>query len=233
MKKVLIGLLFASSLGIAIIFGVMAYMEYEQISNVQTKNKELRKEITNKVIDKPTNVGEESNDPLKRWIDFEALEAINPDIVGWIYIPETSIDYPILIGDTDDAYLYRDFEGKTSKYGSIFSYADTNRKLEDTRTILFGHNMKQHIMFGELKRYVREENFRKEHKNIYIYTKAKSMELEIDSIFVCENTDNFLKKYPMEQIDKPSFALVTCWGKAGTSKRLLVNAMVQREIILS
>ena len=74
------------------------------------KRGEALKEIA--VPEEPVDVGE-------REIDFAALKKINPDIVGWLYLPQIGVDGPILTGETDETYLARDFEGNASELGSI------------------------------------------------------------------------------------------------------------------
>ena len=64
-------------------------------------------------------VPEEPVDAGERMIDFVALKKINPDIVGWLYLPQIGVDGPILTGKTDETYLARDFEGHVSELGSI------------------------------------------------------------------------------------------------------------------
>ena len=66
---------------------------------------------------------------LLREIDWKGLVALNSDIVGWIYIPGTHVDYPILIGESDTEYLYKSSTGTANKLGSIFAFTDTSRSL--------------------------------------------------------------------------------------------------------
>ena len=53
-------------------------------------------------------------------IDFDVLKKINPDVVSWITIPGTNIDYPVLQGKDNNQYLHKDMEGKDSSAGAIF-----------------------------------------------------------------------------------------------------------------
>lgn len=239
-------------------FACRALNEYQPVLISEAKMEALRK-----VVVKETPAVSEDNTQQTEIIgdcivDIAALKKINSDIVGWIRIPDTSVNYPILIGESDEEYLHKDFEGKESKLGAIFSYADTSRDLTDARIILFGHNMSQYKMFGELKRYVQEESFRMEHPYLYIYTEDRVMQAEIYSIFICNNTDNVLttvpkigslsyrellqairerNQYPdVERNDIAKYSnsqlvtLVTCSGASGTARRLLIHAVVLKEI---
>lgn len=247
MKKAVWGFLVFMLLGLSLYFGHLSYEEYEPVLK-----SDARKEAVKKVVVKE----EDPDSPYDRVIDFEALRKINGDAAGWIYIPGTSVDYPVLIGDTDTEYLHKDIEGNSSILGSIFSYAGTDRDLTDARTLLFGHNMRQYTMFGELRKYL-EDDFRSEHTKMYVYTEKRTMELELFSLFICSKTDDIFwddpvlgsadyqallkrlderNQYPdirkdslTECYNSQTFTLVTCRGSAGTSDRLVLNAIAVRE----
>ena len=76
--------------------------------------------------------------PLDRKIDFNQLKSINEDIIGWIYIPNTNIDYALLKGKTNDTYIHTNYEKKYSFGGSIFLDEDNNASLTDSNTIIYG-----------------------------------------------------------------------------------------------
>lgn len=247
MKRAVWGLLVLILLGFSMFFGHLSYVEYEPVIESDAQKEAIKKVVIKK---------EEFGKPYDRVIDFEALKQINKDVAGWIYIPGTSVDYPILIGDTDTEYLHKDIEGHHSVLGCVFSYSSTSRELSDARTMLFGHNMRQYAMFGELRKYL-EDEFRSEHTKIYVYTEKKTMELDVFAIFVCSETDtvfsdnpqlgsaeyqDLLRKlsvknqYPDIQKDNithfynsQTFSLVTCRGNAGTSDRLVLNVISVRE----
>lgn len=86
--------------------------------------------------------------PIERKIDFYELSEVNPDIVAWLYIPGTYIDYPILCapqGEDEDYYLRRDLRGRYNPHGSLYI-----RRSEGN--IIYGHNMRDGTMFGTLKK---------------------------------------------------------------------------------
>ena len=80
------------------------------------------------------------------------LREQNPDIVGWITVPDTNIDYPIVQAEDNDYYLRRDLNGEPAKPGTIFM---DYRCAGDGSgySIIYGHNMKSGSMFGTLKRF--------------------------------------------------------------------------------
>ena len=85
--------------------------------------------------------------PIERKIDFYELSEVNSDIVAWLYIPGTYIDYPILCapqGEDEDYYLRRDLNGRYNSHGCLYI-----RRSEGN--IIYGHNMRDGTMFGTLK----------------------------------------------------------------------------------
>lgn len=91
-------------------------------------------------------------DPADRKIDFAALLEVNSDIIAWLSIPGTDIDYPVLCapeGMDEDYYLRRDINGKYNPHGCI--YARKSEMNEDgSITMIYGHNMRDGTMFGSL-----------------------------------------------------------------------------------
>ncbi|MGI6094808.1 MAG: class B sortase [Lachnospiraceae bacterium] len=244
MKKYILAVCGLILLGLSLFCGYCAYVEYEPILTAEIQKRNLKKVVIHK---------EGFDEPMLRRINFAALQEINKDIAGWIYIPDTSVDYPILLGED---YLEKDMEGRSSKAGSIFAYSDTDAQLLDARVVVFGHNMRESSMFGELKYYLDEE-FRSAHGKLYIYTADRTMEAEIFSVFVCEETDPIFEncaksetalyrgllqelddrnmcqdialKDVAGQYEKQCFSMVTCKGSPGTSKRLMVNGIVVQQ----
>lgn len=112
-------------------------------------------------------------------IAYTKLKDINNDYIGWLYIPGTKVNYPIVKGADNSFYLNHNFFKEPSKAGTIFIDCDTN-EFEDRNTITYGHYMKDGSMFADLhKIYSKLGNSFK----IYIATKNEILEYEIFSIF--------------------------------------------------
>ncbi len=92
------------------------------------------------------------------------------DVIGWITIPDTMIDYPVCQSDDtdDDYYLDHNVEGRVSKYGAIFM--DSRNADEDQRqhVLIYGHNMRNGTMFHDLMNYKQQEFF-DGHRYISLY----------------------------------------------------------------
>ena len=103
-------------------------------------------------------------------LDWEALWEENEDIYGWIYIPGTPVDYPVLQHPTDNEYyLNHNLDGSAGFPGCIYSEMWNNRGFLDRNTILYGHNMDDETVFSSLLHYADEEYFNT-NRYIFIYT---------------------------------------------------------------
>ena len=112
-------------------------------------------------------------------IKWEYLEKINKDIIGWIKIDDTNIDYPIL-KDDNLYYINHTFENKYNRNGSIFTI--TNNPFKVQETVLYGHNNKNNIMFSEIEKFMKKDFFY-DHQSFKIYTKEKNYDAKIFSIY--------------------------------------------------
>ena len=84
-------------------------------------------------------------------VDFDALKEINPDVVAWVYVPGTNINYPVVQGDDNTTYLTRLFDGTSNSSGSIFLDADAAAPgMVDQQTPLYGHHMNNKTMFYQI-----------------------------------------------------------------------------------
>lgn len=132
--------------------------------------------------------------PLDRKIDFNTLKSINEDIIGWIYIPDTKIDYALLKGKTNDTYIHTNYEKKYSFGGSIFVDEGNNASLTDTNTIIYGHNMKNGSMFANIKKF-KDKDFFEQHPDVYIYLPDGSVNVySIYSTKIIDATSDYYLK---------------------------------------
>lgn len=116
-------------------------------------------------------------------IDFGKLLKRNKDVIGWIKIPDTRIDYPVVQGQDNDQYLHRDLDGKYIYDGTIFVDAAVEQPFESYSTVIYGHRMSSGTMFADIKHY-RDADYMKEHPTVYIETPDKTYELPV--VAFCE-----------------------------------------------
>lgn len=89
--------------------------------------------------------------------EFARLKLENDDLAGWLTIPGTKIDYPVMRGEDDEYYLDHDFYGEKSRHGSLFVKKRVDTAQPGANFIIYGHNMKDGTMFGDLDDYRDEE----------------------------------------------------------------------------
>ena len=129
---------------------------------------------------------------------YQKLYEKNSDFAGWITIPGTEIDYPVMqaVSESSEFYLDHDFDGKSDINGSIFLDSRNDLENPNDNMVVYGHNMKSGMMFGGLKEYL-DKNYWQEHKSITFDTIYEEAEYEI--IAVClskvEEDDSSFKYY--------------------------------------
>ena len=92
---------------------------------------------------------------------YAALYARNPDFVGWLSIDAFDISLPVVQAEDNNKYLKLDFDGKRSKYGSLFVNASNNMRDLDMNTTIFGHNMKDMSMLSRVINYQNAKGYKK------------------------------------------------------------------------
>ena len=100
-------------------------------------------------------------------LDLEALQAENPDVVGWILIPGTEVNYPLMQGEDNQYYLDHTWKKEYSAAGSIFMECQNDPSLEGFHTLIYGHRMKNNSMFGSIK-YYSKPDYWEDHPSVYI-----------------------------------------------------------------
>ena len=113
--------------------------------------------------------------------EYEEVYNQNIDFFGWLYIPDTSINYPVMhTPDNPEYYLHRAFNGKSAYSGTPFLDAACYEGCGNY--IIYGHNMKNGTMFGKLPKFARKEYWEK-HKMICFDTLYEHGEYEIVAAF--------------------------------------------------
>lgn len=93
------------------------------------------------------------NEPPEFFVNFDVLQAMNRQIVGWIRSEDGTINYPVAQGTDNEYYLNHLADGSVNRNGAIFMDFRNNRELTDRNTFLYGHNMRNGTMFASICRY--------------------------------------------------------------------------------
>lgn len=147
---------------------------------------------------------EDERDPVRTLVeetgvlDFQQLQAINPDIYGWLTIPGTDISYPLLQRAGDDAfYLTHDSSGAESKAGALFTEESVNgRDFSDPVTVVYGHRMNSGERFGRLEKEFSGRNLEK-NREIIVTLPEKALYYEVVGA-VRYPGEHLLRKYAFD-----------------------------------
>lgn len=126
-------------------------------------------------------------------LDIAALQAVNPEVIGWIRIPDTDINHPLTQGSDNQFYLNHTWDLQSNRHGSIFMEHSNSPGLTDHHTIIYGHKMLDGTMFADLLNYDSLE-YLQAHPYIYVRTESGVYRYEIYSTY-------------SPGMDTPSFAL--------------------------
>lgn len=127
------------------------------------------------------------NDPILE--EYQRLYDLNPDFVGWIKVEGTGIDYPVLQNkDNPETYLSHNFFKKEDRAGAIFLDDSASIYPKDKNIVLYGHNMSDGSMFGELKKY-KDKTFYNEHPNFEFDTLYEKSVYQIAAVLVTDISD--------------------------------------------
>ena len=245
-------------LGIVIYEGIMVYKDQKEYAIAVNEYEELKdnyitekEDIIEDVVVTDEN-GEVVGTYPKLDINYDALEEINSDFIGWLYFPAVpKINYPVVKEQSIDQYLYRTFDGKYNKAGCIFMDVLSNEGFDGYSDMVFGHNMKNNSMFGSLKSIYKAdgEDIIKDNPFVYIYTKEHVLKYRIFAYYrttqgsysytevTNENEyDDYLKYISRNTMyempsglgfdDYPSLlTLSTCSGPSGSGQRFVLHTV--------
>lgn len=122
-------------------------------------------------------------------LDLEALRQTNEDVIGWIFLPDTVISYPLLDSHDNAEYLNLTWDLQRSRSGSIFLERRSSTALDDFHTLIYGHNWHDGIMFSPLTAYA-DQDFFQNHPCIYIATDDAILQYTVFSAYTADVVSN-------------------------------------------
>lgn len=198
MKKTVCTILILIFTGIFALGAFQIYRQLREYDEGTSSYTDIEQYVS--LPDPEDNQNEEQNEtqsgeePETNWpvVDFTALAEINPDIVAWIYIEDTEINYPVVQGSDNQYYLKHLFSGEWNSLGCIFLDTRNAADFSDRNSILYGHHMKNGTMFSGLTEYKKQE-FYDTHPTILIMTPEQNFRIEIFAGYVANVNDNAWK----------------------------------------
>lgn len=126
--------------------------------------------------------GREDSSAVLPVVDFEALRENGPDIIGWLSLPDTAINYPVTQTDNNEYYLHHLYDGTYNKVGCLFADYENQADFSDRNTIIYGHNMRDGSMFAALNEYG-GQGYYDGHPQMYLVTPDGGYVMEVFSAF--------------------------------------------------
>lgn len=179
--------------------------------------------------------------------DLEALRAVNEDVIGWIYVPDTAISYPLLKSEDNNEYLKLTWDLEYSRAGSIFMEQRSSVDFSDFHTLIYGHNLQDGKMFSCLMDF-RKQEYSDSHSLVYIATDGAVLRYEVFSSYIADVVsdsyrllfdddehrqsviDFYLERSEIESDLRPAaddkiLSLSTCTGWGNNDIRCIVHAV--------
>lgn len=179
-----------------ICFGVAAFFSWKIYSTEKeyAKGDAVYDEIAQAVSTEETEAPNESLEPSTDeeiieeqpseegilTVDFDELKAINSEVVAWLYLPDTVINYPVAQGTDNSYYLKHLLDGTYNANGCLFVDCKNNMDFTDDNTLIYGHHMDSGRMFASLVNY-KEQSYYDAHPVFYLSTPEKDYRIEIFS----------------------------------------------------
>ena len=175
------------SLILMTIFLVILIFSLIQIIRWIINNNKTEKVLSE--ISDAINIEEKSNgDELKYIIDFEKLKSKNKDIIGWLKVNNTNIEYPIVKSNDNNFYLTHSIDKSNNTAG--WPFVDFRNKIDgaDKNIVIYGHNRKDKSMFGTLQNILNEKWYNNdENSKIIFITENENVTYEVFSVYKTKN----------------------------------------------
>lgn len=163
---------------IIIIFLGAIYIVYYLYDSSKAKNDNTN--ILENIEISETN--KTTSNKTKRMLQLEELQKENEEIIGWLEIEGTNINYPVLQSSDNDYYLKHNYKKEKASTGSIFLDKNFDLVNGSSNYLIYGHRNKKGLMFEDLIKYAKED-FYKEHTKIKFTTNKEDSIYEILSVF--------------------------------------------------
>lgn len=149
---------------------ITIYLDYK-------KGTDTYNEVASTVVTFTNEISTEDTD-LPITVDFDELKKINPDVIGWLYCKDTQINYPVVQTDNNEYYLHNMINGEYNFAGTLFVDYRCEKDFAGLNTIIYGHNMKNGSMFGDLPKY-KAQDYYDAHPIMWLLTPDKTYKVEL------------------------------------------------------
>lgn len=154
----------------------------------------------------------ETEDVMGAEVDFTALKQVNPEIVAWLRIPDTKIDFPVMHARDNKFYLSHDHERQFAITGGVFLDYRNKDDFSDDFSIIYGHRMSSGRMFSDVGKF-NDKSFFEGHPQAFLYTPDRNYVLKIVAFASVDGDDNVI------------------YGFNNYSKNEIINRVISKAIL--
>ena len=238
--------------------GTLGFIVYQYMSSSAQYKDISNRALNSELLEAQASQGSDY-DPLMAYIDWNALRDINPDTVGWVYIPDSNVNYPIVHASDNSKYLHASYADSVQGlvwHGAPFLDKDNAPDFTDDNNIVYAHNMQDGSMFADVTKFQNQEYY-DSHTEIYVYTPGMNYlykpyavnQIPGSDPLVIDNfaSDAEMHEYALDkvsasnvsdtdassQIEKSSsyLALVTCVNSLSLDERVVLFASLEKSAV--
>lgn len=229
----------------ALIAGGIYFLFYDDLAQKISyeKLKPFMPDITVLNVSPTEQIEEDEKKELNEQV--QELNQSYDDSIGWIYIPDTNINYPIMQAEDNEYYLHRSYDGNYLYSGSVFLDWRCNSDFSGDVNMLYGHNMQNGSMFADVVNFINKDYF-DSHKYGWLTTEDSVYRIEFFSVSqpqsysgvynVQRAGDMWLKKLESYSLiyrnstvneDDSMISLSTCTNSEGNSRTILTGKLIE------
>lgn len=186
-------------------FSIFFYRDYQDRQRLENLADQMQAARLRAAADPIVSESEESQSspatvstlktPKEILVQYQDLYLQNQDLYGWINIPDTQLNYPVMYTPlAGDYYLYRDFAKDNSRHGLPFIDYHASVEPRSTNLLIHGHNMKDGSMFATLAKY-QSRSFYLNHPNVQFDTIYETGDYEIFAAFLTQIYPDDVEKF--------------------------------------
>ena len=166
-------------------------------------------------------------------VDWAGLKEVNDDVVGWVQIPGTVVNFPVYQGETNDTYLRTSAEGTYAIGGQVFlDYENTAPGMVDAQSIIYGHHMLNGTMFKPISDMTNQEFF-DGIDTIWYVTENATYELEPLMVYKTDGSDANARRFNFESVEGLRAYLTDLLGKSVTSRSDAADVIARTSNVLT
>ena len=201
MKKIIIDVLLIVFTAVLVFSGYRLYSIFSEYRRGREQYRKTSEQFMKEREDTGEGSGAGGEEEIEKApieIDFDSLLKENPDVAGWIYCPDTVVNYPVMHGKDNELYLHHMVNKEYNFAGCIFEDCDNSPGQVDPATILYGHSMNDGSMFAMIHEYTKQEYYDK-HPTMWYLTPRQNYRLNLVAGFVATDNDPVYSLFQTKQ----------------------------------